>query len=335
MSGLLVIAVTPTDRVAPGSLAQEAGLPPDLQAVSAGGLAALVAAAPEGGLKGRDRSALLPWLLSSQKLIERLMARGPVLPVALGTELEDEARVRHMLTAGGRVLAGAFDALGGAWQMDLSVRWDLAMTATRLMTENPPMPRGDANERRGLGEALAVRMAAERRRIQAAVGTALRGVARDIIITEPTDPESVVGVAMLVDEAGLADIEATLDRLDGDFDGHLTFRLVGPLAPYSFATVRVDLAPQAALGGACAVLGVARQASLPELKAAYHRAVVRLHPDLVAHAHPGDTLGATDDSARTALIEDVATAYRMLRAEHIPVTVARQDDTAPRRDELE
>lgn len=329
MSGLLVFAIAPADRIAPEAFNQAAGLPPGLSAVSAGRLSAIVAPAPEGGLKGRDRSTLLPWLLASQKLIESLMSRGPVLPVALGTVLEDEPRVRHMLTSGAAILEDALEAVGSAWQMDLSVRWDLGVTAARLMSDLTPMPGGDASERRALGETLADRMSVERRRIQAAVSAALRDVARDLIVTEPTDPESVVAAAILLDRHVVADFEAVVERLDEDFAGHLTFRLVGPLAPYSFGTVHVHLAFEADLAEAGAILGVGRQASPAELKAAYHRAVVRLHPDLVPHGMPADSAHGMDDGAtRTARLAEVAAAYRILRAEHVPVTLARQDDGA-------
>jgi hypothetical protein len=334
----MVLAVTPAD-LAPEGLVQEAGLPSCPRAILADGLAAIAAAAPEGGLMGRDRRALLPLLLSRQKLVERLMTRGPVLPVALGTVLDDESRVRHMLTSGGRILRAALAELAGAWQMDVSVRWDLAATMARLMPDlcvpplNAAAGAGERDSRHALDQAVGDCLDAERRRIKTSVAAALRRAARDVIFTESVDPESVVGAAVLVDERRLVDVEAELDSLDEAFEGHLTFRLVGPLAPYSFATVQVHLAPEAMLSGACAVLGVDRHAPPAELRNAYHRAVAALHPDLATHAGPGVVAyGAADDRNRSALIEEVATAYRVLRAERMPVTVARQDDAAPGRD---
>jgi hypothetical protein len=337
VSGLVVLAVAPADGVEPGMFVQGEGLPPGLQAVSAAGLAAVAATAPEGGLKGRDRRTLLPWLQSSQRVIERLMARGPVLPVALGTVLEDPARIRHMLASGGRVLEAALEALGRGWQMDLSVRWDLSETVARLVADVPAgmigaAATGDETARCAADAALAGLVADERRRVRTLVRAALRRVARDIIVSEPVEPEGVVGVAMLVDHMVLRDVETAIDRLDGDFEGRLTFRLVGPLAPYSFATVQVHLAPEAALAGACASLGVERHAALEKLKAAYHRAVVDLHPDLVpqrSHATADDS--SEDGGCRGARLEQVTAAYRALRAEYAPVTVGRQDEVFPGR----
>jgi Gas vesicle synthesis protein GvpL/GvpF len=339
VTGLLVLAVAPADRIEPDLFLQGKGLPPGLQAVSAAGLAAVAAEAPEGGLKGRDRSTLLPWLQSSQKVIERLMARGPVLPVALGTVLEDPGRIRHMLASGGRVLEAALEALGRCWQMDLSVRWDLGETVARLMADVPAgmidaAATGNETARCALDAALAALVAGERRRVQTLVGTALRSVARDIIISEPVEPDGVVGIAMLVDHLVLRHVETAIDRLDHDFEGRLTYRLIGPLAPYSFATVQVHLAPEAALAGACASLGVERHAAPEKVKAAYRRAVVGLHPDLVPHgSHAAVENGSEDGGSRAARLEAVNAAYRALWAEYAPVTVGRQDEVVMGRDD--
>ncbi|BBK41307.1 hypothetical protein STVA_13270 [Allostella vacuolata] len=334
MSGLLVFAIVPADGIEPGILAPREELPANLRAVAADGFAAVVGAAPEGGLKGRDRSVLLPRLLASQKVIERLMARGPVLPVTLGTVLEDEARVRHMLAAGAPMLEAAFGTLGDCWQMDLSVRWDLNQVVARLMGEVPGDVRaaagsGDEAARRALGEALAGLAAGERRRVQSRLAAALRDVARDLIVSEPVEPESVVDIAILVERPALAEVEAALDRLDAEFEGRLKFRLVGPLAPHSFATVQVHLAPEAALAGACAELGVERGAGLQDVKVAYHRALVRFHPDLAPH---GDDGGPEDEhdggEGRASRLLTVTAAYRALQAEHAPISLRRQDGIA-------
>ncbi|TCT02269.1 GvpL/GvpF family gas vesicle protein [Aquabacter spiritensis] len=336
MSGLLVFAIVPADRIEPGLLAPAEGLPPGLETVVAAGFAAIVGTAPEGGLKGRDRGSLLPWLLASQKVIERLMARGPVLPAALGSVLEDESRVRHMLVCGQAALAAAFETLNGCWQTDLSVRWDLSRTVAHLMTELPPGLRaaaetGDETARRSLGAALAGLVAGERRRIQSRIGAVLGAVARDLIVSDPVEPEGVVGVALLVDAPASAQVDAALDRLDGEFEGRLTFRLVGPLAPYSFATVQIHLGPAAGLAGAHAELGLEAGAPLEAVKAAYHRLIVGLHPDLVPHGSPGDDAddAASGKGGRAARFAAVTAAYRTLQAEHAPVSLRRQDGLSP------
>ena len=329
MTDLLVFAVVPADRFDPAILAEGDGLPPGLRAIAAGPLAAVVGAAPEGGLKGRERSALLPWLLASQKVMERLLANAPVLPVALGTVVEDEGRVRHMLDAGAAILGEGFQAVGDGIEMNLSVLWHLDTVVARLLPGVAPELRqaaagGDAIERQALGVVLAGLVSAERRRARARVIEALQAVTRDFAIGEPIEPGGVVNLALLVDRAAEETLGAALEALDAEFGGALTFRLVGPLPPYSFASVQVHLAPAAAVCGARTALGVEPDASPETVKAAYRRAARETHPDLVPMGgEDEDAPEATaDETSRFVVLSD---AYRVLEGEHAPVSLRRLD----------
>lgn len=332
MSGLLVFAVVPADRHTPGLLAAAEGLPPGLRVVVAGPLAAVVGDAPEGGLKGRERNALLPWLLASQKVMERLLARGPVLPVALGTVADDEERVRHMLDAGAPVLDEGFRTIGDSIEMSLSVAWPLDTVVARLLPGVSAelvsaAASGGEIERQALGTLLAGLVAAERRRVRARLVERLAEIVRDLTVSEPTERGGVVDLALLVDRAAEPALGAVLDALDAEFDGTLAFRLVGPLPPYSFATVQVHLATSAELAAARQVLGVAPGAAPEAVKAAYRRLARETHPDLVpTGTEDGDhrmaDVGPAGDAARFLELSD---AFRVLEGETSPVSLRRPD----------
>ncbi|MDQ0346115.1 GvpL/GvpF family gas vesicle protein [Ancylobacter vacuolatus] len=330
MTDLLVFAVVPAARFDPAILADGEGLPPGLRSIAAGSLAAVVGAAPDGGLKGRERSALLPWLLASQKVMERLLASAPVLPVALGTVVEDEGRVRHMLDAGAAVLGQGFQAVGEGIEMNLSVLWHLDTVVARLLPGVAPELRhaaagDDEIERQALGVVLAGLVAAERRRVRARVVEELQAVTRDFAISEPTEPGGVANLALLIDRTADAALEAALEALDAEFDGTLTFRLVGPLPPYSFASVQVHLAPAAKVCGARIALGVEPGASAETVKAAYRRAARETHPDLVPVIGDDDEVDAPAMAEETARFVTLSDAYRVLEGEYAPVSLRRLD----------
>ncbi|WP_371345985.1 GvpL/GvpF family gas vesicle protein [Ancylobacter sp. IITR112] len=332
MNGLLVFAVVPAHRLDPALLDEGEGLPPGLRAIAAGALAAVVGAAPEGGLKGRERSALLPWLLASQKVMERLLARAPVLPVALGTVIEDESRVRHLLEAGGAVLAGGLQEVGDSIEMSLSVTWQLDTVVARLLPGvSAELVRaaaeGGESERKALGALLAGLVAAERSRLRSRVIDRLRRATRDITVREPADPAGVVEMALLVDRAAEAELGAALESLDADGAGALTFRLVGPLPPYSFASVQVDLAPRARVAEARTMLGVPAGADAATVRAAYRRAARETHPDLVPMGGAGRDdaePGGGSDTEATRFIA-LSEALRVLESEGAPVSLRRQE----------
>ncbi|GLK71405.1 GvpL/GvpF family gas vesicle protein [Ancylobacter dichloromethanicus] len=330
MTALLVFAVVPADRFDAAVLTGGDGLPPGLRSITAGPLAAVVGAAPEGGLKGREREALLPWLLSSQKVMERLLACAPVLPVALGTVVAEEGRVRRLLEGGAGVLHEALDIVGDRVEMELSVRWHLDGVVARLLggvaTELRQAARnGDEPARRALGTLLAVSVAEERQKVKSRLVARLRAASDDLIVSEPTEPDGVLNLALLVERGADDALLELLNALDAEFGGELTFRLVGPLPPYSFASVQVHLAPAEAVRRARAELGVEPGASLEAVKAAYRRAARESHPDLAASGEPFNSTPVREETREVARFVVLSDAYRVLEAEHVPVSLRRQE----------
>lgn len=301
------------------------GLPPGLAIVREGNLAAVVGPAPEGGFHQQERSALLPLLLARQRLIGWLLDRATVLPVALGTAVEDVGRVRHLLGAGAPLIAAALDAVDGCVEYDLSVRAEpepddeadeeaeedaLGATAT-LLFETIAAQAADSKRAR----AAERREAARRILIER-----LAPICRDLIVIDPTDPAAITELALLVPRRGDAGLDEALESVDRSFAGRLALRLVGPLPPYSFATVHVHLGSIAAAEAARRLLGVPAGADLATLRHAYRQAVRRVHPDLVPDgAEPAEAAGG--DAPGVAAL---TAAHRLLQAEHVPVSIRRQ-----------
>ena len=96
---------------------------------------------------------------------------------------------------------------------------------------------------------------------------------------------------MLAKDASDA-LDHRLAELDEEFGKRLNFRCIGPLPPYSFATVEVSLPSFEAVDRARRVLSLAERAGLAEIKSAYRRRIRQVHPDLTA-AVPVDEGDAT------------------------------------------
>ena len=77
-----------------------------------------------------------------------------------------------------------------------------------------------------------------------------------------------------------------LAELDKEFGERLHFRCIGPLPPYSFATVEVSLPSFEAIDRARRALSLGESADLAEIKSAYHRQIRQVHPDLTAAMPP-------------------------------------------------
>ncbi|MBB5751384.1 GvpL/GvpF family gas vesicle protein [Prosthecomicrobium pneumaticum] len=328
MTETLLFAVTGADLN--GADLEGPGLPPGLTIVRESGLAAVVGPAPEGGFHQQERSALLPLLLARQKLIGRLLDSATILPVALGTSVEDIGRIRHLLAAGAPVIRTALGTVDGCVEYGLSVRAEtvaktdedeeqaeedaLGATATLLFETIAAQAADSARAR-----------AAERRdRARRVLIERLAPICRDLIVTEPGDPSVIAELALLVPRRAAEALDDALESVDQSFAGQLALRLVGPLPPYSFATVHVHLGTMAAAEAARRLLGVPAGADPAALRQAYRHAIRRVHPDLVPEG--AEPIEAADGTA--ADVAALTAAHRVLQAEHVPVSIRRQPTQA-------
>lgn len=326
MSGFIVFAVVPTGMVSPATLPPDTALPAALRLVEGRAFSAIGCPAPAGGLAGLERGALLPWLLAAQSVTEHLMTLGTALPVSLGSVIEDEARLAWVLRCGAPVLRAAFEAVLARREMNLSVRWPIQSIVAETLATLPAEMKADAAAgaqaaRAEVARRLELEIAGKRGAIRRRIAERLEGLTADRILTLPADPAGVVDLALLLDPAGEGRLDEALEALDAEFGGRLTFRLVGPLAPYSFATVHLTVPTRQQLASARALLGVSEGDAPEAVTAAYRRAARRVHQDLAAVRAEA---GAVELSEPDEMVV-VTQAYRTLRAEREPITVKRQE----------
>jgi hypothetical protein len=291
-----------------------AGAPPALEAsglhlVAEAGIAAIVGEAPACGFQGLAREQAVGLLLQHQQALEAVMARTTVLPVKFGTLAPDEAGLRRMLAQGSAMIGAQLAEFSGRLQMEIVVLWPLDKVFAEIAAD-PDIAelRARAQETGApadgvqLGEA--VKTALERRRAALAggIGIALREVAIDVADNALMNDRMVANIALLMNKSDLGRLEATLERLDAETDGVLTFRSIGPLPPANFATVEVSFPPRETIESARRTLELGGEADQSDIKAAYYRLARACHPD---------TASADGADARMG---ELAQAYRFLMA---------------------
>ena len=134
-------------------------------------------------------------------------------------------------------------------------------------------------ERVALGQMVKASLERQRAALSDRLLPPLREVVLDMALNPLMDDSMVTNVALLLNKAGRGALDQRLEQLDEAFERRLHFRCVGPLPPYSFATVTVQMPSFAAVDEARCRLGLGETATEDEIKRAYHQMAFRLHPD--------------------------------------------------------
>jgi len=276
-------------------------------------LAAVVSASPLADYRGLKRDEAVRYLVAHQRVVESVMQDFPVLPVKFGTVLPDETWVHRLLTQGGTLLHTTLERFSGLVQMEVVVLWNLQEVFQEIGQEEPIAqlkaqvadrpPEETRAERIAVGQMVQTSLERRRAALRDHLLPSLQEVALDLVINPPMGDSMVANVALLVNEAGRAALDRQLELLDEEFKGQLTFRRVGPLPPYSFATVEVEVPSFEAVDEARRRLSLGEAATPGEIRRAYHQLASQMHPD-----HNPDDPGAE------ARMTELAHAYELLTA---------------------
>jgi hypothetical protein len=276
-------------------------------------LAAVISASSLADYRGLKRDEAARYLVAHQRVVEAVMRAFPLLPVRFGTVLPDEVWVRRLLAQGEALFRSALERFADQVQMEVVVLWNLDevfqeigqeehIAQLKAQVEGRP-PEETLIERVAVGQMVQASLERRHASLRDYLIHWLRKVALDLVVNPSMGDSMVANAALLVDQAGRKALERQLELLDEEFEGHLTFRCVGPLPPYSFATVEVEVPSFEAIDEARRRLGLGETATPGEIKRAYHRLADQLHPD----HNP-------DDPEAEARMAELSRAYELLTA---------------------
>jgi Gas vesicle synthesis protein GvpL/GvpF len=165
-------------------------------------------------------------VLAHERVVEAMMARGPVLPLRFGTQLEAEERLAAALTERGDELLRALERLRGHVELGLRV----------IQRPGSKPDFDDAGERSGRAYLLA-RAAHHRRAEEAArdIHAPLADLAAESRLRERAAPPAILVAAYLIDARAEDDLRRRADELAAQHED-LHVVVTGPWPPYNFST---------------------------------------------------------------------------------------------------
>ena len=237
-----IYGIVPAD-VELDSGVQGVGDPPgEVRLLRHEGIAALVSDIDPGRPLGRPED-----LMAHQQLLDLTAEEVPVLPLRFGAVVTGEDAVAaELLGPHHDEFTAALRELEGRAQYVIKGRYVEEAVLAEVLAGNEEARRlreqlrevgdedatRDARIRLGelVGEAIAAKRDADTRRL----GEVIEPYCAASSVREPTHEEDAVHVAVLVQTDREDELERALDELAASWDGRVTLRLLGPMAPYDF-----------------------------------------------------------------------------------------------------
>lgn len=252
-------------------------------------IAVVVEPSPKADYRGMARSEVVRYLMAHQRVVEAVMADYQVLPMEFGTVLPGEEWAERLLEQGQVLFRRTLNDLAGRVQMEVTALWDLAPIFQEIAREEPIAqlkaelvqadPESVLRGRTTLGQMVQASLERRRLVLQQRILSGLQLLTQDRVSNSLMDDSMIVNVALLLDPAEHVALDECLRILDQEFEGRLRFRCVGPLPPYSFATVRARLPNLANITAARLRLDLPEVATSVLIRRAYRWQAARLHPD--------------------------------------------------------
>ena len=291
------------------------------------GLSCVVSDYTGGSFKLMSKEELAQRMVTHQVVVEQVMKKHPILPLKFGTVLATADEVHDLLAQGHPQFFLTLLWIQDKAEIEVVSTW----TGGRVLEENGAglemLPAGDSLPQQP------VEAPAEQRPqsyLERMIGF-LQPISVDLQAHPPGWGEKAASVAFLVAQANLDAFQGRIKQLNALFFNQIDFQVIGPLPPYSFATVEAFKPDPEAIEEARRMLNLSEVDCEVEVRKAYRR--------LASESHPGQKPG--ENLARTRLAalrraSDLLVAYCRRQAEDggsflISVRRSRVDEIRPPR----
>jgi hypothetical protein len=245
-----------------------------------------------------SKEEVIRCLLAHQVVVEHMMKEHTVLPVKFGTVFTTSDEVHSLLSQGHSQFIDALDWLQDKVEIEVAATWDKNKILKEISTEPEIIRASKAlidkghqtlQEQIQLGRIVKTFMDKRRSSYREQMLNFLMSLAVDLQPNVLVSDEMVMNVAFLVEKANQQEFDSCVKQLDDLFHNQINFRIIGPLPPYSFATVEVTRPNLEKIEEARQLLHLGNAFSESDVRKAYRHLAAESHPD----CRPGDELAKT------------------------------------------
>ena len=287
-------------------------------------LAAVIGPPPDEDFDSSNKEKLVKRLLAHQETLETIMKTQFILPCKFGTILKDQNEAHEILSQSRALLEQWFHKIKNCCEMGVIATWDAKHILQEIALKDPEIgllkkelerlpPSDQTAVRIAVGVRLSNRLKEEAKRYETEISAKLEDAGERVVTHALMNDEMVFNASFLLAREEEEKFLKLLEALDLDFKGELNFKCVGPLPPYSFATVTIQRFETEKINWAKEMLKLKDLATLDQVKKAYQKRARQCHPD--THSGFGEEEFAT-----------LHQAYELLKSYHAgglkPVSVS-------------
>ena len=190
--------------------------------------------------------------LAHQLVIEEVMDRHTVLPVRFGSVAPGAGSVCQIMQERYDEFAGALARFKDKVEHGVKATWEDGMAFAEILAENSDIrslrdklaklpPEKTWNERRHLGQMVEQALLAKREREAAIMLKSLTPFCVEHQTNATYWDQMILNAVFLVQEARTAELDEAMDALSDQYEGRAKFSYVGPVAPFNFIEITVQL----------------------------------------------------------------------------------------------
>ncbi|GLV59281.1 hypothetical protein KDH_61080 [Dictyobacter sp. S3.2.2.5] len=272
---------------------------PQVFTISSQDVAAVASINPFTHYESLEQEQAVKDLAIHNFVVEKAMERFTILPVKFGTMLETRDEVIALLDKGQTLFREMLGRMEGNIELDVVARWEMPEVLASIARENAQVrDRQQAITQKGeqvsiedkiiLGQYIGQAVQEKKASYQQTMLQALQSEAEDVCQHDLVSDEMIFNAAFLLSRQRQDAFYHAVDVLDQQLESRVLFRIVGPLPPYSFATIEVKRFDPTSIEEAKKILQLPAEISDRSVRDAYHHMAKAYHPDTGSEEETGE-----------------------------------------------
>lgn len=184
---------------------------------------------------------------------DELLKNYTLLPMGFGMIADSKDDAFKLLEKNYQGLINELKRLDGKIEVELKVFWDQEAMLKELQGGSDELTGIKAKIKNAASPVEAQRLLVEAGKVVERIAldwkakyadrvyTVLKGLSIDVRLNDPLGVKNILNASFLIEKGKESDFQKEVYKLDSQYQGKVNFKYVGPLAPYNFVNLKLEL----------------------------------------------------------------------------------------------